>query len=351
MKDMRNILIAILFVLFCLVSCVTKNRLVHLFLSEEYICPQISLIEKDSIQNPYMMRLVDNRLFMCNVFSSPLVTYFNWDTGKYIGSFGNKGMGNGEFTDFNSVSVYDSTLVLFEGNKKECIFISDVNNPADYRTVKIEQVEDIVPFKVMALEEDLLLAVGMVKNGRFALYDGKGHFLSVFGQYPQNDGHNKNDFVRDAFAFQAHISYEPVSKILAIGNAFGEGISFYNLENINKPYLIKEILMHAPSYRDASTENKSSVVFTKDNIMGFVDICVTGKYFAGLFCGEKRERGKEWKGGNCLLIFDIEGTPIKKVMLPKRYLQLSVSDEDLVLLGFDNETSDFEVDKIDLNQI
>lgn len=347
---MKNIFITFFCLQILLSSCMTGNRLAHLFLDGGVLSAQTSSIEKDSILNPFMMRLVNDRLFMCNI-STPMVTYFDWQTGKCIGHFGSKGVGKGEFINFNSVSVYDSTLVLFDGNKKECYFIPDVLAPTDYKGVKIEEVEDIVPFKVIALEEDLLLVTGIIKDGRFALYNGKGHFLSVFGEYPKEGHGSSENSARNAFAYQSHVAYEPYTKVLAIGNAFGEGVSFYNLENTDKPYLIKEIFTNPPQCKDSSTKNSSSVVFTKENIMGFVDICSYEKYFIGLFCGEKRVRGKEWKGGNNLFIFDLKGNPIRKITLSKSYLQMSVGGKELVLLGTDNEAGNFEVDKINLDII
>ena len=348
---MRNVLITVFFVLFFLSSCMTENRLEHLFESEETASAQVSLIEKDSIQNPYMMRLVNNRLFMCNVFSPSMVTYFDWHTGKCLGNFGNKGVGKGEFINFNSVSVYDSTLVLFDGSKKECYFIPDVVVPTNYKSLKIEQVEGVVPFNIIALDKNLLIATGIIENARFALFDGNGRFMSKFGKYPNIENNASENSTRNAFAFQSHLSYEPNSKVLAVANAFGEGISFYQLEDIDRPHLIKDIFMLPPLCRDVSTKDKSSVVFSKDNIMGFVDICSYGNYFIGLFCGEKRERGNDWKGGDNLLVFDLKGNPVKRIKLSKRYLQMSVGDEDLVLLSTDNEMGDYVVDKIELDKI
>ena len=47
----------------------------------------------DSIRKPIDMYYVGGKLFMVDMYSSPLVTAFDWTTGKYIGRFANRGQG------------------------------------------------------------------------------------------------------------------------------------------------------------------------------------------------------------------------------------------------------------------
>lgn len=45
----------------------------------------------DSIRKPIDMYYVDGKLFLVDMYSSPLVTAFDWKTGKYIGRFATGG--------------------------------------------------------------------------------------------------------------------------------------------------------------------------------------------------------------------------------------------------------------------
>lgn len=322
-----------------------------MFKTEEYIAPQSFAMEYDSIQNPMMMRIVDNRIFLCNVFTSPIVTIFDSETGKDNGCLGHKGYGKDEFININSMSNIGDTLVLYDNNKSECVLIGNVDSLDNYSRVKIMKNEKVYPFNVIGLEKGILLASGMITDGRFALYGTDGTLLGVFGQYPSENIPNKQNHVSNAFAYQAHVAYIPQTKSLAVGNVFGEGISFYDLSNLSFPKLMKEIQRQHPSYKETSRDNSSSVIFTKENIMGFVDLVSCTDAFIGLYSGEIRERGKSWKGGDKLLIFDKFGNPVKKVNLPQKYIQLSVSGKELYLLGTDMVTDDYVIQKMALDSI
>lgn len=357
-----NILLQISFVmkylffyLFCLSiffsSCVSERKMTDLFDVEECLVPQSVALEHDSIQNPILMRVVDNRLFLSNVFCSPILTIFDCENGKCIGHFGNKGVGKDEFIDFNSISSLNHSLVLYDNNKSECIIIENVDSLDDYDRIKIQKGEDFQPFNIVGLDKDLLLGTGIIKNGRFALLGKDGTFLSVFGQYPLENKTEKQNYISDAFAYQSHVAYLATTNILAVGNYFGEGISFYDMTDISSPKLVGDIQLRCPSYKDTSNDGSLSVTFTKDNIIGFIDLVSFGNTFIGLYCGEKKEKGKMWKGGNILLFFDSSGNPIKEVKLSEKYLQLSVFKSELYLLGIAPETDDYVIKKIDLKKV
>ena len=357
-----NILLQILFImkllffnLICLSiffsSCISERKMTDLFDVEEYLVPQSVALEHDSIQNPILMRVVNKRLFLSNAFCSPILTVFDCVNGKCIGHFGNKGVGENEFVDFNSISSLNHSLVLYDNNKSECIIIEDVYSLDDYDRIKIQRSEGFQPFNIVGLDKDLLLGTGIIKNGRFALLDKDGTLLSVFGQYPLENEKEKQNYISDAFAYQSHVAYLSSTKSLAVGNYFGEGISFYDMSDFLSPKLVRDIQLRYPSYKDTSNDGSLSVTFTKDNVIGFIDLVPFGNTFIGLYCGEKKERGKMWRGGDILLFFDSSGSPLKEVKLSEKYLQLSVIGSDLYLLGIDSKTDDYVIKKVNFKRL
>lgn len=53
------------------------------------------------------------------MYSSPLVTAFDWKTGKYIGRFADRGQGPHEYLWFSAASSFGGKLGLYDENKKE----------------------------------------------------------------------------------------------------------------------------------------------------------------------------------------------------------------------------------------
>ena len=70
----------------------------------------------DSIRKPIDMYYVGGKLFMVDMYSSPLVTAFDWTTGKYIGRFANRGQGPHEYLWFSAASSFDGKLGLYDEN-------------------------------------------------------------------------------------------------------------------------------------------------------------------------------------------------------------------------------------------
>lgn len=342
----------LLVVVICISCKPSKNSLRDVFKETKNVQAKHIEFEVDSIQNPFQMRYVDGKIFLCNAFTSPLITVFDWKSGRYIGHFGDKGLGPNEFIGFNTISALGDKLGLYDNNKKDFLLLS-VNDsiPYHYISVKIEEENGIVPFNVYGLTENIYLATGLIKEGRFALFNEKGVLIKTFGEYPKTNIKQNTSYSENAFAYQAFIAYQPDKKILAVGNSFGEGISFYDMSDMLHPRLLKEYMMAYPLYKDSSQGDIKSVTFQKDNIVGFVDIGASEKYCIGLFFGQTRVRGEEWRGGDKLLIFDWDGNPVKEIYLSQRYLHMSVGSDKIILLGNDPKTIDFVVHTIDLSEI
>lgn len=351
-KIEMNKIFSLLLIIICISCESSKNSLRDVFVVSKELQAQQVEFEIDSIQNPFLMRYVNGKLVVCNVFTSSLITVFDWKTGRYIMDFGDKGLGPNEFVNFNTMSVLGDKLGVYDNNKREFLFLS-LNDSASisYTTIKMDEDDGIIPFNIYALAENLFLATGLIKKGRFALFNNEGVSMGTFGEYPKPDVTNIASYTENAFAYQALIAYQSNKKKLAVGNQFGEGISFYNMNNTLHPQLLKEYIMNPPHYIDTSKGDMKSVTFQKDNICGFVDIGASEKYCIGLFLGQARVKGEEWRGGDKLLIFDWNGNPVKEICLPQKYLQMSISEDKIILLGNDPKTIDFVVHTIDLSEI
>ena len=119
------------------------------------------------------------------------------------------------------------------------------------------------------------------------------------------------------------------------------------MSDIHHPKVIKEHLYCLPAYTDDSNANSKSVIFKKNSTFGFLTLTATEKYCIGLFSGNN---AKNWKAKR-LLIFDWNGTPVKEIKLSQEYEYMTASENEIILFGTDNETSDYVNHTIKLSDL
>ena len=175
---MRRIVYIGFSLLILLSSCRSSDSFFDMFPVTLKLTPQSVTMETDSISKPIMMEYSKGKLYFCNIFTSPLIDVFDWETGHYMASFGNRGVGADEFIGFDSMNRYsDNGLFLFDNNKKEGVAWCTDSLAGKNKRITIENTENVFPFKVVGLDNDLFLSTGIVKGGRFALYNGTGNLF------------------------------------------------------------------------------------------------------------------------------------------------------------------------------
>lgn len=344
-------LLYILSLLFACSSCVsTTVSMCDLFPESATMQCNEKVFDIDSIRKPVDMYYVDGKLYMIDMYSSPLVTAFDWETGKYVGSFANRGQGPDEYLWFSTASSFNNKLGLYDTNKKEFVWFS-FRDTVHSSSIKLAYSDTMFPFKVTALSDDYFVATGLIEeNKRFVLYNKNGEKVSVFGDYPKENPDADYGFQANAFAYQpTGMVYNPEKRVFAVGGRDGQIISFYDMSDVTHPKLLKEHIASYPRFHDESTGKYASVRFLSDNITGFMGMAVTEKYCVGLFRGKPDpEDNIESMGGDKLLLFDWDGTPVKYVQLPQEYRMIASSERQIILLGFDSGTSEYIIHTIDI---
>lgn len=341
---------------FFLSACTTvqQGSFLSIFPVNENGNIKIKKIEVDSIRNPYLMEYTKDKLFLCDINQPTFITVFDWKTGKFLGDFATKGLGPNEVLFLTTLNALDSNLYFWDANKKEFVSVSSQNYQRN-NTIKIENDTSSVinAFKVLPLEPQMYAATGLVKDKRIALLNNEGKVITTFGDYPKEDKNKVYSDIENGFAYQSIIAYQRKKHILAIGSRNGESIAFYDLTNLRSPLLVKEYVYSYPSYKDISAGNSQSVTFLPDNIIGMVDMKSIDKYCICLFSGKTRKKDETYEGGKYIFIFDWDGNPVKSIKLGQRYTNIAVnkSNKELILLGNDPESLDFNVYTMDLSDI
>lgn len=112
-------------------------------------------------------------------------------SGKLIQRWGKKGEGKDEFLDFgNTFAIKDSLLVFLERNRKGINYVSieDILSSNGVENVVKENYPYNVDFRPMrfCFLDNLKIAVGAFKEGRFGVLDSNNNIVGCFSDYPFN---------------------------------------------------------------------------------------------------------------------------------------------------------------------
>lgn len=305
-------------------------------------------IETDSIRNPYIMECVEGKLFFANMNQPKMISQFDVTSGKFLNDFLDRGEGPKELLFISSLTECNKQLAVFDSEKRQLFFYS-TSNEEPLKESEITLLNDslvlISMFNCIPLDKEHFAATGLVRDNRIALLNHTGKAIKGFGDYP---GNKKDADTENGFAYQSFMAYNPTEKILAIGSCFGESISFYNMNDLTSPFLIKEHTYAYPAYKDVTNERSQGVAFKQENIMGFIAIKPSPKYCIGLYSGKERS-GIEY-GGDKILLFDWTGKAAKALQLDQTYQQMAYNkqNDEIILLGTDKESGDYRIVAIQL---
>lgn len=348
-----KIILYILSSFICLVSCTEKSdkTMIDLFKSKSNEQTKISRIKTDSIRNPYIMNYHNGMLVFGDIFQPKFISILNGNNGDFLGDFASRGVGPDEFVHLANISCINDEISLWDAGKSTLTFTKiDRNNilSPTFQNIKIKEDTTLLSvFQVIPLQEDLFVATGIIKNHRFALLDKNGNILKRFGDYPKDYKSNNTDIENGAI-YQCLLASQNEKKVFAAACGIGESIMFYDINNKNKPNLIREFTFDHPQY-DLTGNNEQPIIFSKDSKNGFIDIKSSSNYCICLFSGEVRTSENDY-GGNKILLFDWNGNPIKLIVLEQQYTNLAIDEENkrILLLGTSSETEDYTISEIEL---
>lgn len=301
-------------------------------------------IETDSIRNPYLMECAEGKLFFANMNYSSLISVFDLSSGKHAGDFLTRGEGPEEALFVSNLAGCGGKLSVFDSDKQKVVFYH-ITKDSLAKSSCIELQNDtsflFSTFNCLPLDAGRIAATGLTKEHRIVLLDGHGVPYQAFGDYP--GARAKASGVENGFAYQGFMAYQPDKEVLAIGSSFGESVLFYDLRKVETPALLKEHTCAVPQYRNTSDKQSQSVAFGQDNIMGFLSLKASDQYCIGLYNGQKRV-GMEY-GGDKLLLFDWNGSPVKCLQLDQTYEQMAYDEQGnrVILLGLDKVTGEYKV--------
>ena len=334
-------LVIILFFIFLIQSCKTKEGAVVFQLSEKVTCERIDTIY---IGVPLNMTICGDDLFIGD-FREPMIIHYHLKDRK-TDRFLSKGRGPGETQP--PVQLYANPL---GGNK----LYRHSKQAYDIGFYSLDSLSVFVPlfkvpyeyFNVFPYEKDRFLCSGRFNDGyRYRSINEEGLVVSCFGDYPDFlDGENLIPLDARGMFHQVRLANNYRKKKVVAASSHVLDIIDYSLD-ISKE-LIKRVLLASYDYEYESTRSGSThniwAQGKRGTIQGETSAACDDTYIYLLFDpGFVREENQEVKKE--IWILDWDGHPVKKMILDADVKQItadSFSDNHTVYgLAYENHNND-----------
>lgn len=335
MKNRIILLISIVTIALC--SCNKTNQsAMDLFVDKEEIKLFMDSLyfEKDSLAKPYLLTVIDTFLLVHDVYDMKHFTVFNTMSRKCVTRFGNIGIGPGELSIGNVLSVRKKAIYSFDIPRRY-IFKYNLNDFINEdksipKTIaKFEHIPETHLSRVISVGDSCFLGGGVYKSKyQHLLFDEKGNILD----YGIETFHHQESF-DNMYKFLSNqgilISHPEKNKhVYTVKNS--ANIDFIEIEN-KKLKLVKSHRLNDPQFKNEDLGKDSySIDYDKNTVIGYMDVAPAHNFVYTLYADKSivNKNGKyNSRSSDIVLVFDWEGNPIKKYKLNKEVYYITV-DED-----------------------
>ena len=171
---------------------------------------------------------------------------------------------------------------------------------------------------------------------RYHVLDAKGRIQKSIGSIPTEDESLRESLPALAQAWRTFMSYNPKNQVLALVTQLGETIEIFNLKTGFHTVLF------GPNGEPVFSQ-QGGEAFPK-GIKGFNEVLVADSCIYAVFDGvsfkeriRNMQEGKKLaKGGKFVYVFDLEGKPLRKLVLDHSVFGLALQGERLYTTSLDN---------------
>lgn len=271
--------------------------------------------------------------------NNKIVHFYNFQKQELTESF--IGKGNGLYESFSpkTLSLKNGHFMLFEFTMKKVIDKNLLNG--EFREINLPNYFD----KIKILNNDYLIGSGSHESKKkFQILNrSNGELVEEFGDFTKSPENLNSEALKNYFQFSMEIN--PNEFLVASAYRWHDCIEIFNIQtkesfSIKGPFQIDNF--------DALLVNQSGeLIFDRGPEVQhcFISASVSKNYIYVLFSG-KRDKEENAFFGKEVFIYDWNGKPIKKIILDREVMTISVSPDDKKLYAFDIDTS--EVLYIDL---
>lgn len=299
-----------------------------------------SLIHKDlafsemMLGNVAAMHWADSKLIILDNHGEEFFHFIDCEKNKYLGNFGKRGQGPGDFLQPFSMQNYsDSIIAITDAWKHELIGInlkSLDNDSVEYTDILSK--DSLFHLSLIPTKYDTFVSIGFYEKAQFYLLNKRGEITGEYFEYPYKDDLEKRvpNRVR-GMAYQGVTHSNPSKDKLVYAVTLAPIINFYEIRG-NSVELIENITTAYPNYKPEDGNGSFSAAMSRDNKLGYLDVSATDKYVYALYSG--RSQGSEGYAAfesNEIFVFDWQGNPVKKYKLDVPVTKICVDTADRVI--------------------
>tara|TARA_R110002074_G_scaffold84259_6_gene187098 strand:- start:46481 stop:47488 length:1008 start_codon:yes stop_codon:yes gene_type:complete len=290
---------------------------------------------------PYNFIASDSGLYIHDVDGkdNKIVHFYNFQKQELTESF--IGKGNGLYESFSpkSSSLKNEYFMIFDITMRKVIEKNLLTG--DFKEVKVPNFFD----KIKILNNEYLIGSGYKESiKKFQLLNrSNGELVEEFGDFTKFPENLNPEALKNYFQFSMEIN--PNESLVASAYRWHDCIEIFNIQT-KESFSIK-----GPSQIDnfdaLLVDQSGEFTFDRgpDILHCFISASVSKNYIYGLFSGKKDKEENAFFGKE-IFIYDWNGKPIRKIMLDREVMTISISPDDKKLYAFDVDTS--EVLYIDL---
>lgn len=330
---MNRFLKAIPVCVFLLYTCndSEKNSPNALFTDSVMLAECIFHIDNNMLAQIEGLQCNDSNLIILDYHSGDSFTLFDNDSGAFVGRFGKIGQGPDEIPLGTFGYIEKSNFYI---SSDETGFIAKYNIDSlsaniDYNPVRL--IKYTIPeaqfSRIMSVNDSVFLGAGTY-NSRFQylLFDENSNILD-FGIEIFNTNEIGMNKYHKYLSNQGIFRKRPGKSQFVYSINYSSNIDFFEINN-NKIFLIKSLRLKDPLYTAIQDNNLNRVIPDNDNAIGYLDISTTDKYVYALYTDKKIKENNKYNdyNSNTILIFDWDGQPIKRYLLPDNVYYMAVNE-------------------------
>lgn len=316
-------------------SCTTKtnipdNPMKH-FVVSEYITPSRAVdLEKYDILSPFdVIKYKDWIVFQENVTNN-MITFVSSDFQKHLSCL-RQGQGPLEVFQYISTDIIDGQLFVFNSNLRKILKLDILDN--DSIDIQLVSSNNKITSCFWNLNRNRFINTSNVMDKfYYKLEDTSENVISSI-PYPEDEALPPDDFISlNRLYFNTIFTVSPDKTKYAWG---ASRIAKYGFGRIIDDSLTLDKLLSYSSVKTLGRDNLghgfSVLIFDNSNLMNSIASFSTDKYACFLYSGYA------WdclgKLGSCILVYDWDGTPVKKIDFDENLFTVRFDPKNTLLYG------------------
>lgn len=290
---------------------------------------QISDIALVNIESEYFALITDDA-------KVPPVHLINVSKDSYISGLSRDGRGPGEFSQPNSISVFDGAFIVTDPLNSRLTHIPEEvfrdSALRDHSKFKIDNIQSPgLLLDVLPIDSDNYVAVGPIRtseNRRFTMMNLEGgkNTNSFFGSHDSIDPNIDPNTIQ--LSNREYGTVSNINSMFATGKYHKDQIDIFNFDG--------ELLetYRGPDYEQLDFEINGDRYSLKSesNIISYVDIISNKDYIYALYSGKKLNQNQR-NFGDSVIMIDWDGNFIQSFQLDQQAFSIAVNDENSLLLA------------------